>query len=156
MALHWTMRQWLGFEGSSMAFYDMPDLIDEMLDFVLQYNVELIRNHFSGAKVDLFYINEDMAYKTASMVSPTLFAEKFVPRYKELIQEAKRVCADKVFVDSDGHIAELIPHWIEAGVDGTLPVEIAATQDIVGLAERFPRFLVPGRHRQACSISRKK
>ena len=141
---YWTMRQWMGFEGLSVAFYDTPELIDEMLDFILEYNVELIRKHLSGARIDLFYLNEDMAYKTASMVSPAIFREKFAPRYRELVQEAKRVCADKVFVDCDGHISELIPLWIECGVDGTLPVEIAATQDIVELAERFPEFVFLG------------
>lgn len=141
---YWTLRQWLGFEGLSVAFYDMPDLIDEMMDFILDFNVRLIRAHLSDARIDLFYFNEDMAYKTASMVSPRLFKEKFVPRYRVLVQEAKRVCADKVFVDCDGHISELIPLWIDCGVDGTLPVEIAAEQDIVDLAERHPSFLFLG------------
>lgn len=141
---YWTLRQWMGFEGLSVAFYDMPDLIDEMMDFILDFNVRLIRKHFAGSRVDLFYINEDMAYKTASMVSPSLFKEKFVPRYKELVQEAKRVCADKVFVDCDGHISELIPLWAGCGVDGTLPVEIASEQDIIELAEKNPNFLFLG------------
>ena len=141
---YWTMRQWMGFEGLSVAFYDMPDLIDEMLDFILEYNVRLLRAHLSGAKIDNLILNEDMAYKTASMVSPALFREKLLPRYKELVREAKRICADKVFVDCDGHISELIPLWIEAGVDGTSPVEIAAEQDILDYADRYPEFLFMG------------
>ncbi|MDO8585487.1 MAG: uroporphyrinogen decarboxylase family protein [Armatimonadota bacterium] len=141
---YWTMRQWMGFEGLSVAFYDMPELIDEMMDFILDYNVRLMRAHFSGAKIDNLMISEDMAYKTACMVSPTLFREKFLPRYRELVQEAKSICADKVFVDCDGHISELIPLWIEAGVDGASPVEIASEQDIVDYAERFPQFLFIG------------
>ena len=137
---YWTMRQWLGFEGLSVAFYDMPELIDEMLDFILDFNVQLIRTHLAGARIDNLMINEDMAYKTASMVSPKIVKDKFVPRYRELVQEAKSVCADQVFVDSDGHISELIPLWIEAGIDGTSPVEQASEQNILEYAEKYPDF----------------
>ncbi|MDI6829575.1 MAG: uroporphyrinogen decarboxylase family protein [Armatimonadota bacterium] len=152
---YWTLRQWMGFEGLSMAFYDMPNLVDEMLDFVLDFNVRLLRNHLGDARVDNLMINEDMAYKTACMVSPAILREKFLPRYRELVQEAKRICADKVFVDSDGHISELIPFWIEAGVDGTSPVEIAAEQDIVDYAEKYPDFLFIGGLDKRCLIGEK-
>lgn len=152
---YWTMRQWMGFEGLSLAFYDMPELIDEMLDFVLDFNIRLMRKHISGARVDNLMINEDMAYKTASMVSPALFREKFLPRYRELIQEGKSICAGKVFVDCDGHIGQLIPLWIEAGVDGTSPVEIASEQDIVEYADRYPEFLFLGGLDKRCLIYEK-
>jgi hypothetical protein len=145
LGFYWTMRQWLGFEGLSVAFYDMPDLIDEMMDFTLDFNVRLIRAHFAGAKIDNLYVEEDMAYKTACMVSPALLRDKFLPRYRELIQEARSIIQpDKVFVDSDGHISELIPIWIEAGFDGTCPIEIASEQDLLDYADRHPDFLFMG------------
>jgi len=141
---YWTMRQWMGFEGLSLAFHDMPELIDEMLDFILDFNVRLIRRHLAGARIDNLMISEDMAYKTACMVSPAVVREKFVPRYREIVQEARRLCSSRVFVDCDGHISELIDIWRESGIEGTSPVEIAAEQDIVGYAERHPDFLFLG------------
>jgi len=138
--LYWSMRQWMGFEGLSIAFMDMPELIDEMLDFILEFNVEFLRTHVPGARIDNLMINEDMAYKTASMVSPAVVREKFVPRYRELVQEARRLAIESVYVDSDGHIGELIPLWVEAGIDGTSPVEIASEQDIIPYAEKYPQF----------------
>lgn len=142
---YWTMRQWLGFEGLSVAFYDMPELIDEMMDFILDFNVRLIRSHLVGAQIDNLYIEEDMAYKTASMVSPTLLRDKFLPRYRELIQEARSILKpDKIFVDSDGHISELIPVWREAGFNGTCPIEIASEQDLLAYTEQYPDFIFMG------------
>ncbi len=141
---YWTMRQWLGFEGLSVAFHDMPGLILEMMDFILQFNIGLVRSHLAESAIDNFMISEDMAYKTACMVSPRFVRDEFVPRYRELVQEARLACADKVFIDSDGHISELIPLWVEAGIDGTSPVEIASEQDILDYAERYPRFLFLG------------
>ena len=141
---YWTMRQWMGFEGLSVAFYDMPELIDEMMDFVLDFNVRLIRANLSNVRVDTLMINEDMAYKTAAMVSPKVVKEKFLPRYRELIQEAKRLGSETVVIDCDGHISELIPLWIDAGIDGTLPVEIAAEQSLLDYARRYPDFVFLG------------
>lgn len=144
LGFYWTMRQWLGFENLSLAFYDMPDLIDEMMDFILDFNIRLMRCHMTGARIDNLMISEDMAYKTASMISPAIFREKFVPRYRELVQEARNIGADKVFVDCDGHIGELIPLWIESGIDGTSPVEIASEQNILDYARKYPEFLFLG------------
>lgn len=141
---YWTMRQWMGFEGLSVAFHDAPELVNEMLDFILDFNVRLLRAHAPGVRIDNLMINEDMAYKTACMVSPAVVRREFVPRYRELVQEAKGLGVEKVFVDSDGHISELIPLWIEAGIDGTSPVEIAASQEILDYAERYPSFLFLG------------
>ncbi|MDD3925697.1 MAG: uroporphyrinogen decarboxylase family protein [bacterium] len=137
---YWTMRQWLGFENLSMAFYDMPDLIDEMMDFILEYNVRLLEKHLKGARVDCLMINEDMAYKTAMMVSPSIFREKFIPRYRELANAARENGVDLVFTDSDGHVKELVPLLAEAGVEGLSPVEIASEQRLEDLADANPGF----------------
>jgi len=141
---YWMMRQWLGFENLSLAFYDCPEFIDEMLDFILDFNVRLVRTHVAGAKLDICGISEDMAYKTACMVSPAIVRQKFVPRYRELVQEIRRAGAEKIVIDSDGHIEELIPLWIESGIDGASPVEIAAEQDILEYAKAYPQFLFLG------------
>lgn len=137
---YWTMRQWLGFEALSIAFIEQPDLIDEMLDFILDFNIRLLRAHVAGVRIDNLMINEDMAYKTACMVSPAVIRQKFVPRYRELVQEARQLGSETVFVDSDGHISELIPLWIEAGIEGTSPVEIASEQSLLDYTRRYPDF----------------
>lgn len=149
---YWTLRQWMGFEGLSLAFHDQPDLVDEMLEFVFDYNLRLMRAHIREARVDVLMINEDMAYKTASMVSPALAREKLVPRWRALAQEARSLGARWVFVDSDGHISELIPLWMEAGIDGTSPVEIAAEQDILQYGAQYPAFRFFGGLDKRCLI----
>jgi len=40
-------------------------------------------------------------------------------------------------MDSDGRIDELIPIWIEAGINCCNPIEIAAGNDIVALRRQF-------------------
>lgn len=76
----------------------------------------------------------------ASMVSPAFVKREFVPRYRQWVAEAKKLGINWVFVDCDGHISELIPLWIESGIDGASPVEIASEQDLLQYARKYPGF----------------
>ena len=40
-------------------------------------------------------------------------------------------------MDSDGYIGELIPIWIEAGINACDPIEVAAGNDIVAFRRQF-------------------
>jgi uroporphyrinogen decarboxylase len=42
-------------------------------------------------------------------------------------------------MDSDGHIGELIPIWIEAGMNVCDPLEVAAGNDIIAFRRQFGR-----------------
>jgi len=44
-------------------------------------------------------------------------------------------------MDSDGYIGDLIPLWIEAGINCCWPVEVAAGNDIVEYRRRFGRTM---------------
>jgi len=45
-------------------------------------------------------------------------------------------------VDSDGNIDELIPLWLEGGVNGFLPMEVAAGMDAVALRKKYGKNLI--------------
>ena len=47
-------------------------------------------------------------------------------------------------MDSDGNVEDLIPWFIEAGVDGVLPLERQAGCDILKYQEKYPDFLFLG------------
>ena len=49
-----------------------------------------------------------------------------------------------VNMDSDGYIAELIPLWIEAGINCCNPIEVAAGNDILEIAEHYPDLVMSG------------
>jgi len=95
----WTIRQWMGFEETCMKFFEDPALIEEMLDFILEHNIKLAQKHFGGTEIDMVVINEDMAYKTASMISPKLVKQYMVPRYKKLVKVLKEMGVKWVVID---------------------------------------------------------
>lgn len=135
--LYWKCRDWVGFEQLSMMFYDDPRLVHEMMEHVTVFTMELLDRAMKEGIVDAVQIGEDMAYKHASMISPGMFREFMLPRYKRLIRWIKDRGVPIVVVDSDGHIGELIPLWMEAGVDGTVPIEIAAHNDPADYRKEF-------------------
>jgi uroporphyrinogen decarboxylase len=71
-----------------------------------------------------------------------MFREFFLPHYVALCDLMRGSGIDVVFVDSDGCIDELIPLWLEVGVNGFSPLEVAAGEDTRALKERYGRDIV--------------
>ncbi len=93
---------------------------------------------------DFIFLWEDMSYKNGPLISPALVKEFMLPYYRELIAYFKDFGDYKVLVDSDGDVRQLIPLFIDAGVDGMLPFEVAAGMDICALRKAFPEFIIAG------------
>ena len=75
----WQLREWLGFENLCMAFYDKPDLVQDMLDFWGDYILRLMQRGFEHVVPDMVHISEDMAYKKFSMISPEMTRQYLLP-----------------------------------------------------------------------------
>ena len=85
---------------------------------------------------------EDMAYKTGPLLSPKHFREFLLPNYKKVTACLRDWGIDAIFVDSDGNIDQLIPLWLEGGVNGFHPLEVAAGMDPVALRKRYGRSVL--------------
>lgn len=133
----WQLREWLGFEKLCMMFHDDPDFVREMILFWEDYIVGFLERVFRYFIPDSIHISEDMAYKGFSMISPAMVREFLLPTWKrwgEIIRNAGCPIYD---MDSDGFISELIPIWIEVGINVCDPIEVAAGNDIVEFRRRF-------------------
>ena len=75
---------------------------------------------------DFAFIWEDMAGKAGPLCSPTMYREFMLPPLKRVSDLLHRHGVDIIIVDSDGNNDVLIPLWLEAGVNGLRPFEIAA------------------------------
>ena len=142
--LFWTLRDWCGFEGLCMMFCDQPDLVHEMMDFWTDFLITLYEPVLSVIKADYCILNEDMAYKHASMISAPMMREFMVPRYKRLIQFFKGHGVEFVVMDSDGHNAQILEAFMPEGLDGIQPMEIAAMNDPAVYLEQYPALVTWG------------
>ncbi|MHB1001195.1 MAG: uroporphyrinogen decarboxylase family protein [Armatimonadota bacterium] len=137
--IFWQLREWCGFEPLCMMFIDQPDFVQEMIDFWCDWVLSLLTEIHKHIIIDSVIINEDMAYKAHSMISPEMTRKFILPVYKDWVAEFKRGGCTLIGVDSDGYIGELIPIWIEAGMNVCTPIEVAAHNDIVDFRRQFGR-----------------
>lgn len=136
-------RNWMGFETASLMMYDDPALMHEIMEYLADFMIELITPALREiGDVDFAVFWEDMCYKTASIISPKHFSEFMVPQYKRITEVLHRYGVDVVMLDSDGHVDELIPGWLESGINCIYPFEVAAGEDIVALRKQYPRDLL--------------
>jgi len=138
------LREWAGLENLLVMFYDEPELVNEMLDHMEQFELEIIKKVVRDVDLDFAYFWEDMAYKNGSLISPQMFREYLIPRYRSITQLLRDNGINIILVDSDGDTRQLIPLWIESGINGQYPLEATANMDAVGLREEYPNFILIG------------
>lgn len=135
----WQMREWCGFEGLCELCIEQPEFVDEMAAFWKDFVLALLERITSLIPIDRLGISEDMAYKAHSMISPAMARRFLLPSWREWTELVMDRGGQVVDMDSDGFVGELIPLWIEAGINVCSPMEVAAHNDIVAFREQFGR-----------------
>lgn len=133
---YYTLRQWLGTENLSVAFYDQPLLIQEMIDFLSDFLIKVLQKAVEEVDFDDFYFAEDMAYKGAPLISPKCFRQFLLPFYKRVIPFLRSHGIRIFNTDSDGNFDVLIPLLLEGGVTGIWPLEQASGPEMNPVALR--------------------
>ncbi len=133
----WQLREWCGFENLCMLFLDDPDFVREMIEFWTEFVAQTLARIVEHVPIDRLGFSEDMAYKAHSMISPAMSREFLQPAYRRWVELAKSAGGQVFDMDSDGYIGELIPLWIEAGINVCCPIEVAAHNDIVEFRKQF-------------------
>jgi len=134
-------RNLMSTERLSTMIYDDPSLIHEIEDNSLELHKIAFDAVLKQVEVDAVYIWEDMAYRNGPLLSPHHFREFMLPFYKEMTSFLRAREVPCIWVDSDGDISELIPLFLEGGVDLVLPLEVQAGMDIVELRKRYGKRL---------------
>ncbi|MBN1669434.1 MAG: hypothetical protein JXR37_00265 [Kiritimatiellae bacterium] len=137
-------RDLMGVENLLLAYYDQPELIHAINAHHLRFIKEVYSQILRDVHFDFIFVWEDMSYKNGPLISPALVREFMLPYYKELTGFFRQLCDCKFLLDSDGDVAQLIPLWLEGGIDGVLPFEVAAGMDICRIAEQYPDLIIAG------------
>jgi uroporphyrinogen decarboxylase len=134
----WQLREWCGMEGLCVLMIEQPEFVLDMVSFWHKFVLETLTPILEHAPPDWIQINEDMAYKMHSMISPTMVRKFLLPTWRSWIQNIKNASPDTaVLMDSDGYVGELLPLWVETGFDACTPMEVAAGNDIVAFRKEY-------------------
>lgn len=145
----WWPRVLFGIEPHFYSFYDEPALYHKICDELVEWQIQKIDEMARYCKPDFMTIAEDMSYNHGPMISKALFDEFLLPYYRRLIPEIKKH-GTRVFIDSDGDITGAVPWFIEAGIDGILPLEGQSGVDVAKIRALYPNFLMIGSFDKMC------
>lgn len=106
---------------------------DEMMDYYFEkrvegllYDLDRYLNAF-GKYIQLIEFTEDLGSQTSLLISADLYREKVKPYHKRMFDYIHKNYPDvKILLHSCGAVSEVIPDFIEIGVDALNPVQISA------------------------------
>jgi len=141
----WFPRTLLGFERLMLSYYDQPELIHQINQDLLKFNLRLLEQIGQTCVPTFTTIAEDMSYNHGPMVSRRICDQFLTPYYIRLLERVKEMNAITV-VDTDGDVTKLVPWLQTVGVEGVLPLERQARVDGMALREMYPTLKMVGHY----------
>jgi len=135
------LRNMVGVERLCELFYDDPVFLEEMMDANAGFIIAMMDQILDVAVPDAFGFWEDMAYKTAPLVSPAMARKFMLPRYQRVTEFLRGRGVQYVGIDSDGFIDSLIPVWLDAGLNFIYPFETQAGMDVLEVRKKYGQEL---------------
>jgi uroporphyrinogen decarboxylase len=139
-----TLRDMMGVEELLVSFYEQPELIHDMMDYLTDFWITIYEKVCMEVKVDAIHIWEDMSGKTGSLISPKMVREFMMPNYKRIKAFADSHGIPVLSLDTDGDCSELVPLYIESGINLVFPFEVAAGCDITEYRKKYPNLCIMG------------
>jgi len=131
------LRNWMGFEGVAIAAMEDPLWVEEMIEHLCVFICTALERALADVQFDAASFWEDMCYKGGPLISPKLFNQWMVPRYKRITDLLARHGVDVCYVDCDGNINQLVGPWLEAGINCMFPLEIRGGSDPYPMREKY-------------------
>lgn len=140
------LRALCGPEDLMYMFYDQPETVHAaMTGWLLLADAALARVQ-AVIEIDEIFIGEDICYNHGLLISPDLMREFLLPYYQQLLINARRRQARKMYfhVDTDGDCRPAIPIYRELGMTRMSPMEVASGCDVVAIARQYPDLIMSG------------
>ena len=139
-----TLRDMMGVEELSYMFYDDPELVHDMMDYLTDFWLKIYEKVCRKVKVDAIHMWEDMSGKSGSLISMDMVRAFMLPNYIKIAKFAKENDIPIFSVDTDGDCSQLTPLFIESGVNLIFPFEVAAGSDINEYRLLYPNLCIMG------------
>jgi uroporphyrinogen decarboxylase len=141
------LRSLVGPEEICYMFIDNPNLVHKMMQRWLELAEAVTSRIQEHVEYDELFFAEDICYNHGLLISPKMVREFLFPYYQQLIQNmGSRQKKKRLFiqVDSDGLVDNAIDLYREMGMDVMSPFEVAAGNDAVEIAKRYPDLVMTG------------
>jgi uroporphyrinogen decarboxylase len=125
-----------GMEETFMDFYLNPrfvkDLFEVLTDIILN-NIRALKEY----DVPGVFLSDDYGGQKGLLISNSMWTEFIRPCLRKIVDTAHE-CGKKFFLHSDGDVTELLPDFIELGIDVLHPVQ-SEVMDFKKLKQEYGR-----------------
>ncbi|MCL4505941.1 MAG: hypothetical protein M1140_07965 [Chloroflexi bacterium] len=139
-----TARDLLGVEELLISFYTRPHLIHDIMTHLTTLWISVWERVASETPISHIHIWEDMSGKAGSLISPRMVNDFMMPCYDRITDFARANSARIVSVDTDGDCRQLIPIFLEHGVNMMFPFEVQAGNDVRDFRREYPQLGIMG------------
>lgn len=117
-----------GYEQFLMNLVFKRDMMEYWLDRKLENDLRVLERFLdiAGPYLSVIHMNDDFGAQEALQISPTTYREMFKPRQQKWIKYVKARTQAKIFIHCDGAVEELLPDFIEIGIDILNPLQTNA------------------------------
>ena len=123
------------FEQFIMKILDEPELILNIVNMTVDFNIELARQAVARG-VKIIYTGDDYAYNSGPVISPALFGELFGGPLKRVMRAFKEMGL-LIIKHSDGNIMPIIDLIVDSGIDCLDPIDPVAGMDLAYIKKAY-------------------
>ncbi len=137
------MASWIvGFETTLIALVEDPEFCTDFINTCLEVNLALFDMIWErGYTFDCIRWPDDMGYRNGLLFSKDIYRRIIKPAQKRLIDWAHERGV-KTHLHSCGNVMELIPEFVEIGLDALNPLEQKAGMDAILIKRQWGDKLV--------------
>lgn len=117
LLLSFAVGDWETLTDLLYMIYDAPDLLTEMITFLGDFLVDALTPALEAVQFDYAVFEEPLASNESLVVGPTVFRRFMGPLYRRLCDLLTAHGVEVRILDSHGHVQELIPVVLEAGIN---------------------------------------
>ena len=126
-----------GYENSLMDLVADEDYTREMFDGITNVTIESIQYALNlGMKIDGIFMVEDLGSTRTTLMSPAVYRDVISPYHKKLGDFLKKNGL-RFFMHSCGDVSDLIPYFIDVGIEVLQPMQANTTMHVVNLKQKY-------------------
>jgi len=118
------VRNILTLEGLAYSVYDYPEMVEDMVETHCVLIEDYLDAVLPRVQFDFAEGWEDICYNNGPLVSVAFFRDMVVPRYQRISAKLRAHGIDIWWIDCDGDVRPLIPHFLAGGVNTMFPWEV--------------------------------
>lgn len=107
----------MGIEECLMNLYEEPEEMHALLDALTEYEIGYAEQVCAHWPIEAVFHHDDWGTQISSFMSPAMFREFFVPRYKKIYDTYRKLGVKLIVHHNDSYGANLVPYMIEMGID---------------------------------------